>query len=142
MDHHCCFDAADGLLLRAMTGAVWRSALVAALFALHPLQVESVSWATERKNVLSTLFWMLTLWSYVWYAAKASARRYLLTCALFALGLMCKPALVTLPCVMLLLDFWPLRRLQIRRLTLALPPGAEEGKPFPIKPWKKIVLEK
>src|SRR5258706_6609123 len=85
------------LVLHGMTGALWRSALVAALFALHPLQVESFAWATERKNVLSTLFFMLTLWFYTRYAKAPAAGRYLLSLCSFALGLMCKPALVPLP---------------------------------------------
>jgi Flp pilus assembly protein TadD len=98
------------LLLNAMTGAYWQSFVVAALFAWHPLQVETVSWVAERKNVLSTLFWMLTLLAYVRYAAKPGMGRYVPVALLFALGLMAKPMLVTLPCVLLLLDWWPLRR--------------------------------
>lgn len=98
------------LLLQSMTGALWRSAMVAALFAIHPLQVESVAWATERKNVLSTLFWMLTLYFYGRYVKAPNATRYLCSLISFALGLMCKPALVPLPFVLLLLDYWPLRR--------------------------------
>jgi tetratricopeptide (TPR) repeat protein len=96
--------------LRSLTGAVGRSAVVAAFFAVHPLHVESVAWVAERKDVLSTLFWMLTLWAYSAYAAQPGGGRYLLTLVLFALGLMAKPMLVTLPCVLLLLDFWPLQR--------------------------------
>ncbi|HQU44914.1 MAG TPA: glycosyltransferase family 39 protein, partial [Pirellulales bacterium] len=106
--------AADTLLLfwllRRTTVEVGASGCVAALFALHPLHVESVVWITERKDVLSTLFWMLTLLAYASYAERPSVRRYALVAALFALGLMAKPMLVTLPCVMLLLDYWPLRR--------------------------------
>jgi tetratricopeptide (TPR) repeat protein len=93
-----------------MTGATWRSAVVAALFVVHPLQVDTVAWVTERKNVLSGVFWWLTLLAYVRYAQRGGTGRYLLTLTLFALGLMAKPILVTLPCVLLLLDFWPLRR--------------------------------
>ena len=96
--------------LRAMTGAVARSGCVAALFAIHPLHVESVAWISERKDVLSALFWMLTLLSYAHYAARPSWGRYALVVAPFALGLTAKAMLVTLPCVLLLLDFWPLRR--------------------------------
>jgi tetratricopeptide (TPR) repeat protein len=92
-----------------MTGSVWRSGVVAALFALHPLHVESVAWVTERKDVLSTLFWMLTLWAYCRYAERPSAGRYGLVVVWFVLGLMSKPMLVTLPFVLLLLDWWPLR---------------------------------
>ena len=99
------------LVFRRMTGARWRSAFVAGLFALHPLQVESVAWVTERKDVLSTLFWMLTLLTYVLYAEHPRTTRYLALLAAFSLGLMAKPMLVTIPFVLLLLDFWPLHRL-------------------------------
>jgi len=100
------------LVLREMTGAPWRSAFVAAVFAIHPLRVESVAWVAERKDVLSGVFFMLTLWAYVRYARRPfSLIRYLLLVALFTLGLMSKPMLVTLPFLLLLLDFWPLRRL-------------------------------
>jgi tetratricopeptide (TPR) repeat protein len=93
-----------------LTGATWRSAFVAALFAWHPLHVESVAWISERKDVLSGLFFMLTLLAYVGYLRKPSLWRYGLTALLLALGLMAKPMLVTLPFVMLLLDWWPLNR--------------------------------
>ena len=98
-----------GVLLK-MTGALWRSGLVAILFALHPLNVESVAWVSERKNVLSTFFLLLTLWAYVKYVDKKNAGNYLLVVLFLALGLMSKPMLVTLPFVLLLLDFWPLKR--------------------------------
>lgn len=98
------------LALRRATGLLWRPALVAALFAVHPLHVESVVWIAERKDVLSGLFWMLTLLAYVCYTERPGARRYLLVLAAFGLGLLAKPMLVTLPCVLLLLDYWPLRR--------------------------------
>lgn len=97
-------------VLIRMTGYVWRSAFVAALFALHPQHVESVAWVAERKDVLSTLFMMLTVWAYSWYTEKPGAARYALTAVFFALGLMAKPMLVTLPLILLVLDFWPLRR--------------------------------
>jgi tetratricopeptide (TPR) repeat protein len=97
-------------VLHRMTGALGRSAFVAALFAVHPLHVESVAWAAERKDVLSTLFWMLTMAAYVAYVERPQRRRYLLLLAVFALGLMAKPMLVTLPFVLLLLDLWPLAR--------------------------------
>jgi len=100
-------------LLQRWTGALWRSFLVAALFALHPLNVESVAWVAERKNVLSTLFWLLTLGAYVHYVRKPHWQRYLWVVVLFVLGLMAKPMLVTLPCVVLLLDYWPLGRLDL-----------------------------
>ncbi len=109
------FHAANTLLLflflRFCTGACWRSFLVAALFALHPLHVESVAWISERKDVLSTFFALLTLLGYARYAQKPGVRRYLPVMGYFALGLMAKPMLVTLPFVLLLLDHWPLRRL-------------------------------
>lgn len=98
-----------------MTGSVYRSALVAAFFAIHPLNVESVAWVAERKNLLSTFFWILSLVSYNWYTNTQKRDRYLLTLILFALGLMVKPMLVTLPFVFLLLDFWPLKRLKCGR---------------------------
>jgi tetratricopeptide (TPR) repeat protein len=100
------------LLLRRMTGGLWRSAMVAVLFALHPLHVESVAWITERKDVLSTLFFMLTLLSYGWYVDRPSVTRYGVVLGCLALGLMAKPMLVTTPFVLLLLDYWPLGRLQ------------------------------
>jgi protein O-mannosyl-transferase len=101
------------LVLREMTGALWRSAFVAAVFAIHPLRVESVAWVAERKDVLSGLFFMLTIGAYVRYARRQSSwGRYGLVMVLFAMGLMCKPMLVTLPAVLLLLDYWPLRRVE------------------------------
>jgi protein O-mannosyl-transferase len=110
-------------VLREMTGALWRSAFVAALFAIHPLHVESVAWVAERKDVLSAVFFMLTLFAYTRYARAPSIRRYLAVTLLFALGLMSKPMLVTLPFVLLLLDYWPLRRFE---------------KPVPVKSKSKI----
>jgi tetratricopeptide (TPR) repeat protein len=100
------------IVLNRMTKALWRSALVAAAFALHPLHVESVAWIAERKDVLSGFFWMLTMWAYVRYTEQPGIKRYLLVLLFFALGLMAKPMLVTLPFVLLLLDYWPLGRLQ------------------------------
>src|SRR5947207_3121181 len=99
------------LVLKQMTGALWRSAFVALLFAIHPLHVESVAWIAERKDVLSAVFFMLTLAAYARYARAPSAGRYLLVALLFTFGLMSKPMLVTLPFVLLLLDYWPLRRI-------------------------------
>jgi tetratricopeptide (TPR) repeat protein len=119
------------LLLRALTGALWRSALVAALFALHPLHVESVAWVAERKDVLSTFFGLLSLWAYSKYARAVSKRAtlstpftnryYWLALGLLALGLMSKPMLVTLPCVLLLLDFWPLGRFHLSNWKSQIP---------------------
>ncbi len=183
MGHHLTnlvFHVANTLLLflvlKRMTGALWRSATVAGLFALHPLHVESVAWISERKDVLSAFFFMLTLWVYVRYAEEAkvlslkpksreglssvegqtsraetcaariqnpesniqdrthrisnhAGRYYALTLVLFALGLMSKPMLVTLPFVLLLLDYWPLRRLQLS--------GSA-----PRSPLRQLILEK
>jgi protein O-mannosyl-transferase len=97
------------------TGSIWRSAFVAAVFAIHPLRVESVAWIAERKDVLSGLFFMLTVGAYIRYVREPSPRRYLLVALLFALGLMSKPILVTLPIVLLLLDYWPLDRIRDQR---------------------------
>ena len=108
------------VLLRGMSGALWPSAAVASFFALHPLHVESVAWVSERKDVLSTFFWMLTLLAYWRYTRRPSPGRYLPVLVLLALGLMAKPMLVTLPFVMLLLDVWPLGR-----LPLAAPEGRD-----------------
>ncbi len=99
------------LLLAWVTKRIGPSLLVAALFAVHPLNVESVAWVAVRKNLLSTFFFFLTIAAYVWYVGKTSWRRYLLVVALFALGLMAKPMVITLPFVLLLLDYWPLERM-------------------------------
>lgn len=102
--------------LHRSTRARWRSALVAFLFALHPLHVESVAWVAERKDVLSAFFWFLALWAYVRYAERLRLGRYLLVLFSFCLGLMAKPMIITLPFVLLLLDVWPLRRLAGARI--------------------------
>ena len=113
------------LLLQRMTKAMWPSALAAALFALHPLHVESVAWISERKDVLSTLFWMLSVGAYVRYVENLKSQIsnfkffYIGSVVLFALGLMAKPMLVTLPFILLLLDYWPLQRLQAARCPVA-----------------------
>ncbi|MCK9418060.1 MAG: tetratricopeptide repeat protein [Nitrospirae bacterium] len=99
-------------VLHRMTKSLWQSAFVSALFALHPLHVESVAWVAERKDVLSTFFWMLTMAAYVRYVERPRLRSYLLVVFAFVLGLMAKPMLVTLPFVLLLLDYWPLQRFQ------------------------------
>jgi len=107
-------------VFRKMTGGLWQSAFVAALFALHPLHVESVAWISERKDVLSTFFWMLTMWGYIRYVEQAKVTRYLLVVLFFTLGLMSKPMLVTLPFVLLLLDYWPLCRFRFDRRILRI----------------------
>ncbi|MBI4522617.1 MAG: glycosyltransferase family 39 protein [Deltaproteobacteria bacterium] len=127
------------LVLKRMTGTIWPSALVAALFAVHPLHVESVAWLAERKDVLSTFFWLVTMALYVRYVQKPDAWRYLGVTLSFVFGLLSKPILVTLPCVLLLLDYWPLRRLtrQIHRVRdLRLPSGSK----FLLFSWKKCLL--
>ncbi|MGA2781880.1 MAG: tetratricopeptide repeat protein [Smithella sp.] len=100
------------LILHRMTKKLWPSAFVAALFAIHPLHVESVAWIAERKDVLSTFFWMLTMGAYSYYVEHPGLRRYFFVLLFFILGLMAKPMLVTLPFVLLLLDYWPLHRFQ------------------------------
>jgi tetratricopeptide (TPR) repeat protein len=108
-------------LFNRMTGAIWRSAFIAAIFALHPLHVESVAWIAERKDVLSAFFWMLTLCLYVYYTEKPVIRRYLPVLLCFACALMSKPMVITLPIVMILLDYWPLDRLQSRKIVTTIP---------------------
>ena len=102
------------LVLRQMTGTLWRSAFVAAVFAIHPLRVESVAWVAERKDLLSGLFFMLTLGAYVRYVRKRRFGRYVLMAILFTCGLLSKPVFVTVPLVLLFLDYWPLRRFEQR----------------------------
>jgi len=128
-------------VLQRMTGALWRSVFVAALFALHPLHVESVAWVAERKDVLSTFFWMLTIWAYTWYVERPRLARYLLTLLTFALGLMAKPMLVTLPFVLMLLDYWPLERLRIQQTdgdtTATIRALKTQRASFPLLLWEK-----
>ncbi len=100
------------LILRRMTKSLWQSAFVACLFAIHPLHVESVAWIAARKDVLSTFFWMLTMGAYSYYIEQPGFRKYFFVILFFVLGLMAKPMLVTLPFVLLLLDYWPLQRFQ------------------------------
>jgi tetratricopeptide (TPR) repeat protein len=124
------------VVLRRMTGATGRSAFVAALFAVHPLHVESVAWVAERKDVLSTFFLMLTLLAYSRYVDRPGPGRYLMALGLYALGLMAKPMVVTLPLVLLLLDVWPLQRFPAAAATT---PGSAHGK------WRalsRLVAEK
>jgi len=123
-----------------MTGALWPSAWVAAAFAIHPLRVESVAWVAERKDVLSGLFFMLTLWCYARYVENpASWGRYLLVAASFALGLTAKPMLVTLPFVLLLLDYWPLGRIGLSRVGSR---RHEAGPPHWRRIFARLVVEK
>ena len=124
------------LILRRMTKSLWPSAFVAALFAIHPLHVESVAWISERKDVLSTFFWMLTMGAYSYYVEHPGFRRYLFVLLFFALGLMAKPMLVSLPFVLLLLDYWPLRRFE------EIKPDGPEYKWSLIYPllWEKVPL--
>ena len=126
------------------TRALGPSFLVAALFALHPLHVESVAWVTERKDVLSTFFWLLTMWAYVWYAERPRLGRYLLTAVCFSLGLMAKPMLVTLPFVLLLLDYWPLGRWPQKspRSAKNSRKKSRGPKPEPGFPLGRLILEK
>jgi len=112
-------------LLRRLTGRLWPAAFVAGLFALHPLHVESVAWVAERKDLLSTLLGLLALGAYAGYARRGGVGRYLLVTVLLALGLLAKPMLVTLPAVMLLLDYWPLDRMRLAWAGTPLPPGGE-----------------
>jgi tetratricopeptide (TPR) repeat protein len=111
------FHIVNSLLLffvfRKMTGNVWQSAFMAALFALHPLHVQSVAWVSERKDVLSGFFWMLTLWAYIRYVRRSDWPAYMLVLIFYIFGLISKPMVVTLPFVLLLLDYWPLNRLRI-----------------------------
>ena len=111
------FHIMNSLLLffvfQKMTGSKWQSAFAAALFALHPLHVQSVAWVSERKDVLSAFFWMLTLWAYVRYVRQSGWPRYLLIVVFYILGLMSKPMVLTLPFVLLLLDYWPLNRFRL-----------------------------
>ena len=122
------------LVLWRMTDRLWPAAMVAALFALHPLRVESVAWIAERRDVLSGLFFMLTLWAYGEYIRHGrSLTRYLLVCAMLALGLLAKSILVTLPALLLLLDFWPLGR-------FARPPRGSAAQASPaVSPWWLVV---
>jgi hypothetical protein len=125
------------LLLVRVTGAAGRSMLVAALFAVHPFNVESVAWIAERKNVVSTFFFLLTLGAYGWYALKPEVKRYVVVVILFVLGLAAKPMVVTLPCVLLLLDFWPMRRVQGWGQS-----SPDAAFPVPQARFSRLVLEK
>lgn len=125
---HAASGALLFLVLAGMTGRRWRCAAVAALFAVHPLHVESVAWAAERKDVLSGLFWVLTMGSYLRYARRPGAGRYAACAACFALGLLAKQMLVTLPLVLLLLDWWPLGRIAPGRHGASFPGSRTPGR--------------
>lgn len=126
-----------------MTGSIWRSGFIAALFALHPLHVESVAWIAERKDILSAFFWNLTLWAYLIYVKNPRISRYGLILLFFGLGLMAKPMLATLPLVLLLLDFWPLGRSSGRLNRIKIKPlsgnltALQRGIPL-----RQLILEK
>jgi tetratricopeptide (TPR) repeat protein len=148
-DHHLTnlvFHIANSLLLFLwllyLTPSLGCSFMVAALFALHPMHVESVAWVAERKDVLSTFFWLLTMWAYVWYVRRPGLGRYLLILVGFCLGLMAKPMLVTLPFVLLLLDYWPLARLSFKggRAAAAASPPPESGVALKRLVWEKAPL--
>ena len=144
------------LLLQSATGFAWRSLLVAALFALHPINVESVAWAAERKNVLSMLFFLLALYAYVWYTRQPGLRRYAVMVVFFALALLSKPQVITFPFLLLLLDYWPLGRLGAAQTQVAAAGNAisestpQEAGANPAAPtaaarsirWPGIILEK
>ncbi|PYL94793.1 MAG: hypothetical protein DME28_04055, partial [Verrucomicrobia bacterium] len=137
------------ILLAQITNSIWASAFVAAVFAIHPLRVESVAWIAERKDVLSGVFFMLTLLAYFRWTRKQTVGRYLAMSLLFGCGLMSKPMLITTPIILLLLDYWPLNRSQ-RSASFAQPPArlgptaAREvrGQKSSNPPWTKLVVEK
>src|ERR1700739_3583509 len=126
------------LLLESATGLAGRSAVVAALFAAHPINVESVAWISERKHGLCTVFFLLGLWAYQRYARRPDLKRYLAVAFLFALALMAKPMAITFPCVLLLLDYWPLQRMRPFGATHE----AGESSAYQPRPVSALVLEK
>ncbi len=132
--HHILNTVVLFLALRRMTGAHWRSAFVAALFSLHPLHVETVAWIAERKGILSSSFWMLALWAYVRYSERPVWTRFAPVAACYVLGLMAKSMVITLPAVLMLLDYWPLGRLRLGQ--------AQTSTRFPAQSWPRLVGEK
>jgi len=140
-------------LLHRLTSHLWRSAFVAGIFAVHPINVESVAWVAERKSVLCTLLWLVTIWAYLHYTAKPDWKRYLLVVIAFAAALMAKPMAVTLPFALLLIDYWPLGRLRLhspsadgeREIALSGKPHQQsraEPRPRVSVPPPKLLLEK
>ena len=131
------------IVLRRLTGAWWRSVVVAAVFAVHPLRVESVAWIAERKDVLSLLFFLLTLLAYARWAERPRPRRYLLVFTALLLGLWSKPMLITLPFVLVLIDVWPLGRLATgRKAARSAPPAGARPVTAPARPWWGLLAEK
>src|SRR5437588_4798180 len=143
--HHLtslCFHVANVCLLFLAlyfgTGSIGRSFILACIFAVHPLNVQSVAWAAERKNVLSTAFWLLAILAYGWYARSPNWKRYGAMLICFVLGLMAKPMVITLPVVLLLLDYWPLRRVT----GLSLPSSEAAVQAAVQRTWRWLVIEK
>ena len=137
---HACNVILLFLLLQWGTGFTWRSLMVAALFAVHPMNVESVAWASERKSLISTCFFFLAIMAYGWYVRKPGVRRYALLALMFALGLMAKPMVITLPFVLLVLDYWPLGRMNL----FGSAEDRSSGLRFSVtvEPLGRLVLEK
>lgn len=130
------------IVFRRMTGTTWESAFVAALFALHPINVDSVAWIAERKNLLSTFFWLLTMLAYTRYSERPCILRYLPVFVAFALGLLAKPMLVTLPFVLLLLDYWPLKRIKFEAQNSKNNIQRIDGTNFSTTSILQLILEK
>jgi tetratricopeptide (TPR) repeat protein len=130
------------LVLQRMTNAIWKSAFIAALFALHPLHVEPVAWVSGRKDVLSTLFFMITLWTYVLFAERPNVIRYLAVLLFFTLGLMAKSMIITLPFILLLLDYWPLSRFQFKNQIQKDTSFCNPNRMISQKPFSHLILEK
>jgi tetratricopeptide (TPR) repeat protein len=137
---HACSVVLLFLLLQWATGYTWRSLMVAALFAVHPMNVESVAWVSERKSLISTCFFFLAILAYGWYVQKPSIRRYAVVTLAFALGLMAKPMVITLPFVLLALDYWPFGRMNL----FGSAEDRRSGVRFsvPVEPLRRLVLEK